>query len=214
MTCCSHCEDAEDLFNTRHARRDLRRYRRRGPSVTTRLLIDVLRAQRGAATTLLDIGGGVGAISHELLSDGLSRAVQVDASAAYLAAAAEEATRLGHRDRIDYHHGDFVALADTLPPADIVTLDRVVCCYPDLEALVNASTARARRAYGLVYPRDRALTRLGAVGSNTLFRIRRSAFRTFIHPPRRVDELIRHAGFDLVSKAETILWRVAVYARA
>jgi len=63
MACCSHCEGASDLFNRRTARRDLRRYRSRGPSATTRLLLDALVAQRSGDRTLLDIGGGVGAIA-------------------------------------------------------------------------------------------------------------------------------------------------------
>ena len=45
--------------------------------------------------------------------------------------------------------GDFVALADK------VTLDRVVCCYPDDKALLEAAAARARRLVAFTYPRNR-----------------------------------------------------------
>lgn len=214
MSCCSHCEDAGDLFNPRAARRDLRRYRRRGPSRTTQLLLDALLAQRGSDRSLLDIGGGVGAISHELIEKGFSEAVQVDASAAYLAASEQESARLGHADRITYHYGDFVELAPTLAPADIVTLDRVVCCYPDMERLVAASTAKAQHQYGLVLPRERLVNRLGVAGANLWFRLRGSAFRSFVHSIDRVDAAIRQAGFRRTSAAQTVLWQVLTYARS
>lgn len=213
MTCCSHCEDAQELFSPKAARRDLRRLRKRGPSKTTRLLVDALLAQRTDDTSLLDIGGGVGAISHQLIDNGFASTVQVDASPAYLAASEQEATRRGHADRITYHYGDFVELAPTLDVADVVTLDRVVCCYPDMEELVSASTAKSRHLYGLVLPREHALNRVGVAGGNLFFRLRGSAFRSFLHPLDRVDATIRRAGFRRTYAAETLMWQVLAYAR-
>ena len=112
---------------------------------------------RGA--TLLDIGGGVGVAQLDLLSAGLRSATDVDASSAYLDVAREEAQRRGYSERVSYRHGDLVALAPEIEPADIVTLDRVICCYHDMPALVRASAAKARRLYGLVYPHDAWWTR-------------------------------------------------------
>src|SRR6266508_4007771 len=117
MDCCQ-CRGMESQFDRGEAERKLRAYRRGGPVLSTR--------------TLLDIGGGVGAIQHELLKAGAARATDVDASNAYLDAARAEAARQGHADRATFHHGDFVALADAIAPADIVTLDRVICCYHDM----------------------------------------------------------------------------------
>jgi hypothetical protein len=57
-------------------------------------------------------------------------------------------------------HGDFIDLAEQVPEADAVTLDRVVCCYPDATTLVGASARKARRVYGLVYPRRRLGVRI------------------------------------------------------
>ena len=153
--CCGH----QEAFGEKTAKRDLRRYRRKGPRKTTRQLLDALRERGLDHASVLDIGGGVGVIEHELLDRGASRAQAVDASRAYLRAAREEAERRGHADRLEQHAGDFVELADTVEPADVVTLDRVICCYPEVDALVSLSAAHARRAYGVVYPRD---TRGGA----------------------------------------------------
>lgn len=213
MNCCSHCADAEDLFSRRAARRDLRRYRRKGPHATTRHLLRMLRQEDLRDRRLLDVGGGVGAIQHELLREGLARAVHVDASAAYLQASEAEAARRGHRERVEYHHGDFVELAGDLPQADVVTLDRVVCCYPDMPRLVQASAARARHLYGLTYPREHWGTRGGAALANLFFRVRGSAFRTYVHPPAAVAAEVARQGFVLVARARTLLWHVALYRR-
>ena len=151
---CSHCRGVEKIFDQGTAERDLKAYRARGPSTTTRLLIAALEAAGIADLTLLDIGGGVGAIQHELLQDGARNAIAIDASSAYLHAAKQEAERQGHIDRIAYHQGDFVELAPQLPQADIVTLEKVICCYPDMRALVGLSSARAGKLYRVVFPRD------------------------------------------------------------
>jgi magnesium-protoporphyrin O-methyltransferase len=182
--------------------------------VTTRLLLESLLAQRDHDRTLLDVGGGVGAIAHELLQAGFSRAVQVDASASYLAASEQEAGGRGHRDRITYRYGDFVDLAADVAPADVVTLDRVICCYPDVERLVTASVQKARHLYGLVFPRERYLTRAGVSVGNLLFRLRGSAFRAYVHPTAQVESIIERAGFRRSSVAHSVLWQVATYARA
>jgi 2-polyprenyl-3-methyl-5-hydroxy-6-metoxy-1,4-benzoquinol methylase len=159
MSCCTHCQDAESFFSRRTARRELRRYRRRGPPRFTRRLLDLIPDRDVRERSLLDVGGGIGAIQHEMFARGLARAVHVDASAAYLERSADEAKRRGHRDRVEYRYGDFVDLAPDLEAADIVTLDRVVCCYPDMPRLIRASTARADRVYALSYPRARRATK-------------------------------------------------------
>ena len=209
------CRGAEKIFDDGIARRDLRRYRRRGPSKPTRRLLDELRRDGLRDATVLDIGGGVGAIQHELLDAGARRVVGVDASPAYLRAARSESERRGHVAQVSYHEGDFVALAEGIAPADVVTLDRVICCYPDLEALVGRSAERARRLYGLVHPRDSWWTRLGVGLVNAGLRLTRREFRTYVHPVDAVDALARHDGLALrVRKSVGPVWQVAVYARA
>ena len=45
-------------FDDRVARRELRRYRRRGPAKTTRMLLDALVTDSARGRTFLDVGGG------------------------------------------------------------------------------------------------------------------------------------------------------------
>jgi magnesium-protoporphyrin O-methyltransferase len=215
---CAQCAGIEDQFDRGEARKKLRHFRRRGPDKTTRLLIEALRAALSASdardATLLDIGAGVGAIHHVLLEDRVSRVVHVDASAAQLAAAKEETERRGHSARVEFVFGDFTALADTIPPADIVTLDRVICCFDDMHGLVQRSARKAGRLYGAVYPRQNGWMRIGIAGINLLQRIKRTTFRVFLHDPAVIDAELRAAGLERRSRQQTLGWEVVVYARA
>ena len=106
-----------------------------------------------------------------------------------------------------------MALAPDLPSVDIVTLDRVICCYPDMEALVAGSASKARRLYGAVFPRERWLMKLAFPLSGIVRRLRGSAFQTYLHPTRAIDASLRRHGLKPRSVRDTFAWRVAVYSR-
>lgn len=156
MDCCDHCQDTKDLFDDEKAKTELRKYRKNGPpNKCTRLLIEGLKTLDMEGKTLLDVGGGVGMIPCELLEEGIDRSVLVEASLPYLRVAQQEARRRGFGEQTSFKHGDFVDLAPGLPEADLVTLDRVFCCYPHMERLVRASAPKASRWYGVTYPKPR-----------------------------------------------------------
>lgn len=177
------------------------------------MLLELLAPYRATSSTVLDVGGGIGIIDQELLKTGIGHAVLVDGSTASLAVAREEARRLDLSDRIEFVEGDFVKLAGAIEPADIVTLDRVVCCYPDAEALVGGSAARVRTVYGLVLPRDRFMVRIAVRLENLWFRLQRKAYRAYVHPTARVDEIVAANGLRPRAERQTIFWRVIVYDR-
>lgn len=210
---CSQCRGIEKQFDSGFAQRDLKRYRRKGPSRTTRMLLEDLNSEDVDNGTLLDIGGGVGAVQFELLDAGVSRAVGVDASRAYLDANRAEAAERGVTDRITHLHGDFVDLAAEVAPASIVTLDRVVCCYHDAGALLGRAAARTENLLGLVVPRDAWWMRIVGKGINAVSKLRRSPFRFFVHPTERIDAAITAEGLALRSRRTTPLWQVVVYDR-
>jgi magnesium-protoporphyrin O-methyltransferase len=213
MTCCSH-ECFESTFNDRHAVKQLKRYRRSGPNKTTRMLLDALRAGGIRDASVLDVGAGIGIVHHELLAGGAHVAVHVDAALPHMRVAREEAARRGHAGRVTFIHGDFVALADGIPPADVVTLDRVICCYPDMERLVAASAAKAQRLYGAVFPRERWVMKVMLALENFVRRFRRNPFRAYVHPTAAIDAAARRQGLTPRFVLDTLLWRVAVYARS
>jgi magnesium-protoporphyrin O-methyltransferase len=176
------------------------------------MLLELVRPFVSAGSTVLDVGGGIGVLDQELLRMGAGHAVIVDASPAYLDVARDEARRRMTLDRIELVEGDFVARAPWVERADIVTLDRVVCCYPDAESLVASSAARARRVYGLVLPRDSLLSRLGVGLLNLGYRVRRQGYRAFAHPNALVDRLAGAHGLGPIAERKTWFWRVVVYA--
>ncbi|HEX7071542.1 MAG TPA: methyltransferase domain-containing protein [Rhodothermales bacterium] len=210
---CAQCVGIESEFNEKRARKDVQRLREKGPSRTTRMLLDAIRSIGVKGASLIDIGGGVGAIQLALIDAGVNKVTSVDASRAFLSAARDVARERGVRARVVYVHGDFVEVADRLEPADVVTLDRVICCYDDVDALVESSVSRARRLYGLVYPRDRVLTRLMVGMANAWFRVRGISMRSFVHPTSHVDALIRRSGMEPIFQEETPIWQAVLYAR-
>jgi magnesium-protoporphyrin O-methyltransferase len=211
---CSQCQGGgANVFGERQAERQLKRYRQRGPDRTTRMLLDALAAEGVDGLSLLDIGGGIGAISFELLKSGITAATEVDASPAYVAIASAEAAREGVTDRVECRAGDFVALAADLPNAGIVTLDRVICCYPDMDALVGLSASKAARLYGAVYPRDIWWTRAARSLANVTFRLLRNPLRLHIHRTAVVDACISGHGLVPRFHRDAGFWQVVVYTR-
>jgi SAM-dependent methyltransferase len=179
----------------------------------TQELIALLQAEGVAGARLLDIGAGVGAVHITLLESGAASAVDVDASREYLATARAEAERRGLAGRVEHRYGDVVELAADLPPADIVTLDSVVCCYPYLAPLLRAAVRPGPRLVGLTYPRDvwwmRAYMRLYNLGHA----MRRSRSRYFIHRHADVNGVMADAGFMNVHEGGSRDWRVVLYRR-
>lgn len=188
-------------------------YRSAGPRPTTRGLLHQLSGVDPLPASVLEIGSGIGALSLELLKAGVQHATCVDMSGAALSANAEEAQRQGVSDRITQVEADFVAIAPTLPSADLVVLDRVVCCYPAYVPLLEQATTHSRHLLALSYPRDRWWVRLGMWIENASRWIRRDKFRTFVHPSAAMVELLRSRGFRRVREVATFAWQLELYVR-
>ncbi len=210
--CCG--QDFERTFDAGEAERDLRSWQESGLPDSTAELIDALRAAGVDGAAVLDIGAGVGMVHLELLASGAASAIDVDASSAYLATAREEAERRGVGDRVTYRHGDVVELAGELPPSDVVTLDRVICCYPDLPALLGAAMRPGPRLVGLVHPTDAWWVRAGASLLNALSWVLRRRDDFFIHRQADIDRLLGEAGYAQLHRGGSRVWRVAVYGRS
>jgi len=211
-SCRGFQANVDQQFDSKRAATELRTYRRGRLKPTTRLLRDAIVNARLARGTLLDIGAGIGALTFELLDRGISRAVIAEASAAYVEVIRNEA---GRRDRIaalDVFHGDAVEKRNDLPAADIVTLDRVVCCYPRYQPMLDLAVHHAEHGLALSYPRDRWYVR-AVIWLDNWKRSRKTSFRTFVHPPSDIQRLIEAAGFVLASRRGTFVWRVDVFVR-
>jgi SAM-dependent methyltransferase len=213
MDSCGCGDDFASIFDRGTAERDRERYRSKGPDQTTAMLLDMITSDSVRGASLLDVGGGIGVVTQELLKAGAGHAVLVDGSAAYLEVARNELRASNVLERVDIVEGDFVRRASAIDPMDIVTLDRVVCCYPDAESLVGLSADRARSLLGLVLPRNSRLVRLALWANNLRFWLTRSPYRSFGHSNQLIDELIRDRGLHPIAEQRTLFWRVVVYRR-
>jgi magnesium-protoporphyrin O-methyltransferase len=211
---CNCCEITDHAFTEAEARAEVKNYRNRGPARQTKLILEAIRSLGLKDAVLLDVGGGIGTIYHELLEDVAREATHVDASSAYLKIATEEAKRRGHRERVKFIHADFTDVAADLPQADVVTLDRVVCCYPDFRGLLRAAASHSRRAIALTYPREIWYMRVGLRVINFFQKLRRDPFRVFLHPVAEMESLLNGEGLRKVSVCRLFVWEMALYQRA
>lgn len=210
---CNCCEIENNTFGEDDAKANLKDYRRRGPANQTRLILEAVRSLGLKGVALLDIGGGIGTIHHELLNDVASEATHVDASSAYLKIAKAEAARLGNTERVKFIHADFTDVASDLPQADVVTLDRVVCCYPDFRSLLKAAAGHSRRAVAFTYPRETWYMRIGLKVINFFQRLQNDPFRVFLHPVHEMEVLLNGEGLKKISVRRLFVWEMALYQR-
>jgi SAM-dependent methyltransferase len=207
---CCNPTDYRRLFSRKRATRGARRFRQRGLRGTSRDLVELAGDVRGAS--VLDIGGGVGAIELELLAAGAERATNVELSGGYEEAAAELIAERGVEGRVERRVGDFVTAK--IEPHDIVVMHRVVCCYPDVDALVGAAADQAQRVLLLTYPQDGRLLRLGFRAINLWLRLSRCGFRTYVHPVAQIAAIAEAHGLRLERrKPAARLWESAAYRR-
>ena len=208
---CNCCEITNNIFDENSARSDIKEYRKRGPAKQTKLILEAVRSLGLKGVQLLDIGGGVGTIHHELLKDTAREATHVDASSAYLKEAREESEKQGNSGKVNFIHADFTDVAADLPQADVVTLDRVVCCYPDFRSLLKNASEHSRKAIALTYPREVWYTRIGLGVINFFQRLRKDPFRVFVHPIHEMDLLLNSQGFKRMKKKRLFVWEMALY---
>jgi magnesium-protoporphyrin O-methyltransferase len=200
----------ERLFSAKQARLDAGRYRKRGLVGTERALAELAGDVAGA--TVLEVGGGVGAIELELLAAGADRATNVELSGEYEEEAGKLLAERSLSNRVDRRVADFVT--EPVEPHDVVVMHRVVCCYPDVDRLVGLAAARTRRRLLLTYPRERPWTRAGIRAINFFMRLSGSDFRAFVHPVARMTAAAQREGLALERRErQGPIWENAAYER-
>jgi SAM-dependent methyltransferase len=210
--CCPHAQSASRVFSF-FARRYRKRFEKHGFEPSQKHLMEGLARAGFSGASVLEIGSGVGYLHQTLLERGAASAVGIDLAPGMLAQATDRARARGLAERTRYIEGDFMTLSETLESCDVTVLDKVVCCYPDVDGLVHRSLEKTRRVYALTYPRDRWLVRFGIAVGAILMKLIGSDFRPYGHDPQRVEEWILQAGFAKVYEATTFIWLTQVYVR-
>ena len=211
MAGCCKPGGYERLFSAKQARLDASLYRKRGLGGTSRRLVELAGDVSGES--VLEVGGGVGAIELDLLAAGADRATNVELSGEYEEEAEKLLAERGLTERVDRRVGDFVT--EPVEPHDVVVMHRVVCCYPNVDRLMGVAAAHTRRRLVLTYPRERSWTRAGIGAINFFMRISGSEFRAFVHPVARMKAAAEREGLVLESREQPgWIWENAAYQRS
>jgi 2-polyprenyl-3-methyl-5-hydroxy-6-metoxy-1,4-benzoquinol methylase len=214
VSCCSPPRGYTKLFSKRAARRDAKRYRRGGLDETAEEMISFLRGRGIEGASVLEIGGGIGAVQLELLRAGAAQTTNLELSPEYEDVAGELAREQGVAERVERRLGDVVSQPHLAEEADAVVMHRVVCCYPDYDALVGAASERARRYLVMSFPRPRRLIRAGFGLVNLGARLMRWEYRTWVHPPEALVEAAERRGLRIASESRGRIWQMAALERA
>jgi hypothetical protein len=205
VTCCS-AKGCDEFFTERVAGRDAARYRRTGIDGNARRVVDFAGERGIEGSTVLEVGGGIGALQLELLQAGATRTENVELSPAYEPYAGELLREAGLEGRVGRYLLDFASQGDEVQPADVVILHKVVCCYADYEALVGAASVHTKRQLLLTFPRAAWWTRLGIAAANLIQRLRRSTFRVYVHSPAAMIGVARSHGLEPIARHRGRLW--------
>jgi len=214
MPACCGSDAYAKLFDEKNARSDARNYLKKGLDPTGQRMVDEIVNRGAAGASVLEVGGGIGALEIELVRAGAARATNVELVGTYEQAARDLLETLGLAARVDRRVLDFARDGAQVPGADIVLLHRVICCYPDMESLVRVSADHATRILALSFPAERWWWRIGQLLSRVWFRLRGCAFRLYLHDPRRILAIAEAAGLRPVLQRRGWVWQIAVLERS
>jgi 2-polyprenyl-3-methyl-5-hydroxy-6-metoxy-1,4-benzoquinol methylase len=207
--CCGRDEGYQDTFGARFSRRLARRHRKRGLDQTASRIVSFIAGQGVEGASVLEIGGGVGGIQVELLALGAARTTNLELVDSYEADARALAAEAGVADRILRRQLDIATDPDLVEPHDVVVLHRVVCCYPDYDALLGAAAEHATRMLVFSYPPPTLLNRAGFGAENVWRRFRHNPFRTYLHDPHALLAAAQrhglHPGYEHRSREWTVV---------
>jgi SAM-dependent methyltransferase len=181
-------------------------------------LIRGLAAAGLEGRTVLDVGCGAGGLVLETLDRGAVSATGLDLSSESIGAARRIAAERGHADRARFEVADGASTA--LAPHDVVVLDKVFCCYPDVAGLLANSLSAARSVYAFSVPPSGGfrggIRKAFARAANRWYRLRPrkfGGFQEYVHDVAALDARVRAAGFTAVFSRRRFGWDLAVYAR-
>jgi len=199
------------MFTAATARKNLKRYRRKGLGTFERRMVADIPARQVDGARVLEIGGGIGSIQAELLAKGARTAEIVELVPAYEPFARELAQEKGFGNRSAFRVADVLEDAHTVAPATIVILNRVVCCSPDGIRLTANAARLSERILLLSFPRDRMLTRTFTKAVNGVMRILGRSFRTYLHSRAALFAAAQEAGAKLTRTGHNLVWEFAIF---
>lgn len=209
-----HCCGADLFFDKKTADKKYKAYLKKGPSRVTAKMIAQLKELSIDGKSMVDIGGGIGALQWWFLENGGANTIDIDASTGYLKQAEEHAKRKGWETNTDFLLGDCIDIYPQIEAADYITLDKVVCCYPNFKEILEASCDKATKAISLSYPMDGFISNGIRVLGDILMSFRDNPFRPFIHSVDDIRKVFEQKGYTRVTHNLVFPWHVETYERS
>jgi hypothetical protein len=210
---CCRARVCEEMFKPRTARKRLKQYRRKGLDPLERRMVKSIAATQLDGARVLEIGGGIGTIQAELLAAGAHRGEIAEVVPAYEPYARTLAQDLGIEGRSRFRVTDVLERPESVEPADIVVLNRVVCCSREGVTLTGVAARLTNRMLLLCYPRDRFVVRVVIRATNGVLRIMGRSFRVFLHSRDALHAAARAEGLVIAEIGRSIAWEFASLRR-
>jgi len=205
---------AETFDNLAHDR--CCKYKSSGLTASSQVLLDFISKKGLLGKTVLEIGCGTGFFALETLKNGALSCLGIDLSSAAIHEANAFAKESGLQDRARFEVSN--AASTRQPASDVVVMDKVLCCYPDADALLKTASESSKELLGFVVPRDEGLMKpamkIGTAMINLVEKLRKTGFRLYLHPLRPIDRLLSESGFQQSDKAKSRFWLVFLYKRS
>jgi tRNA1(Val) A37 N6-methylase TrmN6 len=208
-----HCCGADLFFNKKKAIKEYRKYLKKGPVKATAKIIQQLQEQDIEGKSLIDIGGGIGAIQWWFLQSGGKESIDIDASTGYLKQAQEHANQNDWQDKAQFLMGDCIEVYPQVDEAHFITLDKVVCCYPNYIEILSATCDKAKENISLSYPMDGLIAQVLRYFGVLFFIITNNPYRPYVHPVKEIRNLFEQQGYYRVAHDKVFPWHVETYAR-
>jgi hypothetical protein len=208
--CCTP-KGYRTIFSERNAASEAKTYRKKGLDATSLRIFKLLQQRGVSGATVLEVGGGIGALQIELLKAGAAKAVSIELTPTYETAANELLREAGLQDRVERQILDFAEGGEPVPAADIVIMNRVICCYHDMPKLAGQAAGHTNKILVLSYPRE--WTRLGLALFNAGMWAIRMGFQVFVHSHRAIEATAGSYGLKKTYDDPGFMWQVASFTK-
>ncbi len=209
-----HCCGADLFFNKKTAAKEYRQYQKKGPSKATAKIIQQLENQSVEGKSLVDVGGGIGALQWWFLQKGGKQTTDIDASSGYLEQVQNHAKENGWQDKTHFVLGDCTDVYKEIDDPHFITLDKVVCCYPNYKEILESTCEKSTGHISLSYPMDGMISQAIRGLAVLFFMLKRNPYRPYVHSVKEIRNVFAQKDYQRIAHDFVFPWHVETYVRS